>query len=284
MNGKTIIQDLAKDLEGFFFNNKLSIKMEFDSNSIHHASYVGSDKNERIRFSKDLCDFEPKNLSDFFFIAIIVCHEFAHYLNSHNSTEDSDNLDSAALETWADYYGARLFMTLLTFGKRTAKSIKGFIDPINQEVILISIGKALADIHKRIYEQNTSRKYQPPLERVSIFCAGITSFFYRLYGEVKVKWSACVNLTIVRAAELAEQLGDNQVEWCTQDTIAKKVIIKHKEIQGHDYAIRKGLKPLWYSFISTNYGLSDAQIEQHKNNLVQQIEKQGIDLRDESFA
>ena len=222
MNGRTIIQNLASDLENFFFYNKLSIKMEFDSDSVHHAVYVGKDNNERIRFSKDLSSFEPNNLSDLFYIAIIACHEFAHYLHRHNSTEDSDNLDSMALESWADFYGARLFITLISFGKRTVKSIKEFIDPISQEIILKSIGAALFDIYKYIYAHNTSDQYTPPFERVSIFCAGVTSFFYRLYGEVNAKLFVYVNLTIVRAAELTNQLGANQVDWSTQETIIKK--------------------------------------------------------------
>lgn len=280
MNGKIIIQDLAKDLQGFFYHNKLSIRIEFDSNSIHHASYVGADDKERIRFSKDICDFETKNLSDLFYVAIIACHEFAHYLNSHNSTTDVDNLDSLALETWADFYGARLFVTLITFGKRTQKSIKSFINPITQGEVLENIGKALSDVNKFIYEQNESPKYPPPPERASIFCAGVLSFFYRIYGSVNVAWSAHVNMTIIRASKLTEKLGENKVDWAAQDVITKRALNKHKEIQEQDYAIRKGVKPIWSSLINTSYDLSNSQIEEHKNHLIQQIEKQGINLND----
>lgn len=284
MNGKTIIQDLAKDLQGFFFHNQLTVKMEFDTNSRHHASYLGVDENERISFSKDLCNFVPNSLRDMFYIAIIACHEFSHYLNRHNSISDSENLDSVALETWADFYGARLFVTLITFGKRTRKSINKLNPNADQNIILDEIGKSLGDIHQYVYEQNTSKKYQPPLDRCSIFCAGVTSFFYRLYGTIKVNWSVHVNLTIIEGAGLTEQLGHNLVDWNEQDTISKRASYKHNQIQGRDSAIRKGLKPIWYPLISTSYGLDESQVQHHRQQMIQQIESQGISLRDEANA
>lgn len=278
MNGKNVVIDLAKDLERFFFHNKLNIKMEFDSNSRHNASYVGTDQNERLRFSKDFCDFQISTLRDFFFIAIISAHEFAHYLHHHNNVEDEDDIDSMSLETWADFYGARLFFTLITFGKRTNKSMSKIQSPLDQNIILHNIGLALSDVHEYIYKVNNSKKYQSPIQRVSIFCSGVISFFYRLYGTVKVEWSSYVNITILRAAGLSQSFGDENVDWPFQEELISLTLSKHREIQGRKFAITMGLKPFWYQLISTSYALSDLEVEKHKLDLIEQVESQGINL------
>ena len=156
--GKDVANELIKDIEGFHFHSSnFKIKKEFGRASRLQASVAGIGDDKRIKLSKDICEFEITNLVDLFYVAIIVCHEVAHYLNNHTSHIDKSSVDFTALEVWADFFGARIFITAITFGSRTQKLIKRFCSEIEQEQILISIGRAIKDIYKYIYLQKIGR-------------------------------------------------------------------------------------------------------------------------------
>jgi len=61
-----------------------------------------------------------QSVDDAMFFLIIIGHELAHYVNKHLAHTDESKIDSVAIEGWADFFGARIMFTLITYGNQTA--------------------------------------------------------------------------------------------------------------------------------------------------------------------
>ena len=278
---KDVVNALIKDFESFYYNSaKFKIRKEFDSSSRLLASCVGVAERKRIRFSKDFCDFEVKTTDDLFFVAIIVCHEIAHYLNSHSEHKDQESIDFTAFEIWADYFGARIFISSITFGSKMQMLIKRFNSVIDQDKIISSIGRAILDMYESIYLPTTDKKYPSAIERVLIFNAGSTSFFYRLYGELTPQFSTKFILTILKESGLTNKASEYHRSPDEELKIQKKIIDMHKTLQGNDASITKGLKPEYYPFLTTNYIQSPQETKDNREKLYKQISDLGFNAEE----
>ncbi|WP_290499445.1 hypothetical protein [Alcanivorax sp.] len=277
ITGKNVADAVFLDLESFFFYaSKFKVAREYTDQARENASYVGSGNNARIKMSGELRNYDANSLARVFLVAIVVCHECAHYLNRHNDFVDNDEMDFMAIENWADYFGARIFGVIITFGKNTQKIMKKIDPQLDQEMVLKEIGGALGDIYRHIYLQNTDPRYSPAIDRVRLFNAGFTSFFYRLFGELKPGFTVDVLLKIGRAASLSDELGTKDVAWDKQSAAAKKMGQIHQKIQGKQPAITLGLKPRYIPLLVTNYHLSGDEIKANKQILMNQVERIGI--------
>jgi hypothetical protein len=276
--GKDVANELIKDVEGFYFHSaKFKIKKQFGSSSRHPAAVVGKGDDKRIRLSIDFCDFPVTNLKDLFFVSIIICHEIAHYLNDHTSHLDKSNADFTALEVWADFFGARLFITSITFGSRMQKLIKKFTPIIEEDKILSAIGLAIKDMYEFIYLPTTDKRYPLALERVLIFNAGSTSFFYRLYNSLTPEFSIKVILTILKEAGLTDIVGKYESSKVNNLQLKNNISDMHKALQGNDDSITKGLKPCYYIFLTTNYFQTPSETKYNHLKLSDQIKNLGFE-------
>jgi len=284
LNAQLVISETLKDIESFFFHSsKFSIKKEYCSSSKQHASIKGSGPKARLIFSKEFCHFEVKNTDDLFEVMIIVCHEVAHYLNKHTDYKDTEAIDFTAIEAWADFFGARIFLTTITYGKKTQKQIKKFSGELEQGEILSSIGRALYSIYNYFYLTNTDHRYQPARVRVLLFTSGTSSFFYRLYGELKPKFTLYVITKILNEAGLTEIISKEHADWEKESKIGEKIRTIHKEIQGHNIAITKGIKPQYIPLLVTNYQLTEAEVSRNQKVLIEQVKATGLDFEIEDF-
>jgi hypothetical protein len=202
ITGKTIIAAACHDLERFYkSSSKLKVRVEYDQAMRNHVSFSGNLAGSRIRFSKDFCDFEIALASDYHFALIQTCHELAHYLNKHNRHEDVDEADTKALETWADFFGARIFMVLISYGARSRKFVFGLDPGADQGEQLAHIGSGLRQVYDHVYKGAPTDVYPDAEERVHVFIAGIGSFFMRAFGEFKADWSVFCFDHIMRGGE-----------------------------------------------------------------------------------
>lgn len=279
VTGKVIAEAVFSDLEScFYYSSKFRVAREYSNTARQPASFVGSGARSKIRMSSDFRDFKVNSLADIFFVAIILCHECAHYLNRHNDHKDSESLDFTAIETWADYFGGRVFGVIITFGKNIQKIMSKLQPGWDQKVVVEAIELAVKKIYDSVYLPNTDKRYIKPIDRVFVFNAGFTSFFYRIYNELKPDFTLWVLLTIMRSSSLSAQMGSANPDWDKHSEIAKRVGDVHKNIQQYKIAITPGIKEKYVPLLVTNYQLSSEEIEKNKSRLIDQAERFGLKI------
>jgi hypothetical protein len=279
--GREIVEILFRDIERFFYHSSgFKIRREYDSKGAMHASIKGKYSDTRIRLSIEFCHYEVDSLDDLFYVLIILCHEVAHYLNRHNDHNDEDDIDITAIEAWADFYGSRLFMSSITFGKGIQSLMLKYCSQKDQNVILDSIGRAIRSIYDEVYIPNTDERYPPALERAFIFSSGVTSFFYRLYGELRPEWTTHVLLKLLRNSGLCDLAENHQTDWDAVSEQTARSSDIHQSLQNNEMAITVGLKPEYIPILVTNYKISETEKINSKNKLKKQIRSIGLDLDD----
>lgn len=277
ITGKDVAEAVFSDLESCFYPSaKFRVNYEYSDAARQHASFIGSGKNSKIRMSGEFRDFTVNNISDVFFIAIIVCHECAHYLNKHNDYKDTESMDFTAIEAWADYFGGRIFGVIITFGKKTQSIIKKFQSKLTQEALFDLIGLAIKDIYEKIYNGNTDKRYCSPEDRFFVFNAGFMSFFYQIHNELKPDFILRLFPRILRNFFLLKKTSAIEINQAEHDEITKKISEIHKNIQQNRVSIMLGVKDKYLSLLSTNYILSDTYREKKKTKLTEQAERLGV--------
>jgi len=270
--GRDVVENAFHDIEQAFLSSaSFSVNRELDVPMRQHVSFVGSGEKSRIRVSKGLCDFPVVVLEDYFFVLLSVCHELAHYLNRHNDHKDQSELDYKALEVWADFFGTRLFMFLVSFRTRTRQALEKCCEQLNQEAVLKAIGKSLSEIYRTIYAGCVSDHYPPAGERVHIVNAGVLSFFYRLFGGLEPKWTLYVLMTISREARLYQQIGSTEVDMAEHEILSTRIMEIQTSLQAQRRQITPGLNPLWEPLIGTGYGVSAEQVAKNREQILAEI-------------
>lgn len=273
ITGRKLATAAFEDLESFFFkSSKFSVRREFDKGIWTSAKIIGSGDSARIQLSKELCDHQHDSLPDFIFTMLVVCHELAHYLNFHNHHKDRDRTDTIAIEARADNYGAQIFATLITFGKRT-KAIASILAPeLDQKLLTESIGLAIGKLYTDIYSQNPNPSYPNPVHRAASSMAGLLSFFNRYFGHLPETWSTWFLITIVRKSKFAEQTNIENASHRLEEII-QRIHEIHRSIQANEPLMRHGAKPPFGLFLYSNFQQTLGERAVHQARLANMIEQ-----------
>ena len=268
ITGLKIANAAFSDIESFFYHSSnFKIRKELNvANMREHASYKGEGDSARIKLSIDLCSNENHSLEDYFFTLLIICHELAHYLNYHNSHEDSETADSLAIEARADNFGAQIFLTLITFGKSTKKNMNLISSNINQEILSVEIGKAIGKIFTLLFSNNVSAKYPSSEHRVFLLVAGFLSFFNRFFGGLSELWTIQFILRVMRNGNPIMMQPESDIEEKAEQ-ISEKISEIHKDLQLKNIFMVSGLKPIYGYFLTSIFNLTDSEKEQHQVKL-----------------
>jgi hypothetical protein len=268
ITGKKIAEKVFSDVEGFFLHKaKFVIKKEYDSPGLLYVSLKGAGLKSRIRLSSEFCSFEANTLDDLFFIIIIISHEIAHYLHKHNDHKDVEHIDVTAIETWADIYGAKIFMSVITFGKGCQALMHKVCDKIDQEVVLQAMGRAIGRVHGSIYLPNVDKRYPPAIERVRTLFAGITAFFDRINVSFSPRYRVSILITLSRSSGLSDEINEHDVDWDQVKRIADRSSEIHIMLQRNESAITPNLKLFYVPILVTNYKLTAKENNERREKL-----------------
>lgn len=270
-SGYNLSSNAFKDIECCFKKSqRFKFAKEYNSKIRGHVAYCGSGKTAKIKLSKEFCEYEIKTLTDYFFVLMILCHEIAHYFHDHNRFKDSSALDAKAIETQADFFSARVMLTVVTFGERNREILYGLNKELNQSILLEETGKALRRVYDFIYCQNSSKSYPDPITRVIAFLAGVQSFFIRYFREMKRDWSLYVFKKIMDSGnfiDIPEFSEGSQFDVIT----SQRIYPLHKKIQGLRIGILYGLKPQFENLLNADYSVEQWQVDrstEYVNNTV----------------
>ncbi|AQW59324.1 hypothetical protein [Vibrio owensii] len=266
VKGKEIVEAAFSDVESFFVpGSNFTVNRELNVDDISYASIRGSGANARIRVSRGICEYEITTIEDYLFVLIILCHELAHYLNFHNEHKDQEELDSVALESRADHFGAQILLVLVTFKTNTSKLIRTIEPTFDQRLAIKSIGKALGDIYEEIYKNCNSELYPQPNIRVGLTVAGCLSFFHRYFGELPKQFSLSFILNVIRSGNLAHVL--QSMDDSKQEQIVGKLISTHAKLQQEQPFMNQGFKPHFGFFLTSQFDLSPSQRKMYRDTL-----------------
>lgn len=241
------------DLESFYKDEyAFRIKVNYSDNLWQHASIVGKNENSTIRFSNDCCTQKINDSRDLFVALLIVCHELAHFLNHHNYFSSREDEDNRIIEAWADYFGSRIFMALITFGKKTSALCKKIEVPEHAGDRIDLIGDAFKKLCNMFYS-NESRKYHYRMERMMHICAGISSFLHFYWERQDLQLTVDIYLRLYNSSGMYDIIQADYGVFPLSNDYFYKAIEIHYPLQNNQPAITLGLKKQYRKYIDTAF-------------------------------
>ena len=275
IQGRKVIENAICDLESFFMSCvNFNVNVEYNAKNI---SCKGIGEECRICFSKEFCEFIIRTNDDLHFAILVIGHEMAHYLHRHNEHRDQDSIESRSIEDWADFFGSKIAMTLITFGVKTSNTYLKFIDNKNSGKRLESLGRTLGKLANTYFNMNTEC-YSNRLSRVGHFVCGINSFLDQYLGNIDINRSFSVMLRIYGDESLKEIMKSESRNFLYEEGNVAIVSNIHKKIQSNDLEITGGLKKEYKTYIGTNYLRSDKDKELYINAVKDIVKMQGLDI------
>lgn len=268
ITGDSIITAFKKDLEEFFTSTP-AFELRIEKGGMRPTCKGVGEKARLclpIDFFTQIID-DPK---DFVFLLLVLGHEAAHYLNRHNEHIDKADIESQGIEMWADFFGTKIAFVALTFGAELSKFPfipQNAMDRI--DVFALALEK-LGDS----YFQGSDPRYPEISTRIGTYVAGIMSFLEQYF-----KWSAIKSnnleayadaqnpdVIVQRALSIQMRIYKNQKlkNWAMvsegeglEETSFRTISAIHRDIQGKQDALFKGMKPLPSLWLRLTYNIQE---------------------------
>lgn len=248
-----VFKSAIHDLESFYKEEyAFRVKVNYSDNYWQHASIVGRNENSTIRFSSDCCSQRINDSRDLFVALLIVCHELAHFLNHHNYFISSEDEDNRIIEAWADNFGSKIFMVLITFGEKTSDLCKKFEVPEHAGDRVNLIGDAFKKLCNMFY-RNESKKYHYRIERMMHICAGISSFLQFYWGRLDIQLTVDIYLRLYESSGMYDIIETDLEFFPPSNDNFDKIIEIHFPLQNNQPAITLGLKKQYRKYIDTAF-------------------------------
>jgi len=267
ISGKRLFEILMEDVYKYFIIDiNFDVDLKTNLKKGYFSSAVVGDK-KTILIHKDAALKEIDNIEDFLYFTFIFCHELAHCLNGHINYADEDEIDSKAIEAWADYSSTLFGFELLYYGENTSKILKNYLgENFKLEELLVHAANTIAEMYNTIFGDSDTNKYPLPSSRFHLSINGISAFFidkFSVESRLLVTWLILNNIpqeiiVDVGKYEVTESLDDDKKE---KVVLTKKILKIHHKIQNGQSAITNGLL-MQNSVFATNYNaLSEEERE-----------------------
>jgi hypothetical protein len=210
------------------------------------------------------------------FHLLMLGHEIAHLVHRHlDGSSDQSDEDYRSLELWADFYGAKVAMALLTYGKQLHPIAKTFWSEGDMHALLSNIGDAVGLLVSHVYRKH--RKYPSILERAGLTSNGVLSFVRNYYGssfDLRFYYSVPLRvfanpavIALIPQAEAGEYLADEPVRRAAQ---------WHRTKQGGASARTPGLIPDVVRYLDTNFDFTDEEISEARRARLEEVKRSGV--------
>jgi hypothetical protein len=268
--GKDVVKAFKSDIEEFFHPHaKFQLQVETGGFS---PSCRGVRERARIVLPADLMQCKITSLEELSFTLLVLGHETAHYMHRHNEHHDNEAHESRSIEMWADFFGTKIALVVLTIGPQIGdilNALPGGEETRNREDALAS---ALARLANSYFSIN-STNYDPAEARVSTCVAGMLSFFQVRYpmqalitgGSEEFLKAANPTVVVARALGLQQRLFKNSdlatvmvrsVDVPSVDQL-EAISAVHKQIQAEQPALFQGMTALPSLWLSLDYIIPD---------------------------
>lgn len=255
--GAEIIRAFKEDVEDFFHGDS-NFKLNIVEEGLNPPRCKGLGPNARIILPTSYSEKEIDTYEEMVLMVVILGHEAAHFLNRHNEHADESSLETQAIEMWADYYGVKLALVAITFGKNTQRLAELLMLETSMRSRIKSFSSAFATL-ANTYFSISHPSYPPATVRVSTCIAGLLSFFEKIFahqaverGDSKEYVNSLNPETIVaRAINIQQWIYENSEllrlhkEPSTHELNREQIRLiskVHREIQSHQATLFEGMK------------------------------------------
>ena len=271
---KNIILDIVKDFESFFINE---YKVILDFGQYHGLSIKGTGSKARIKIPNDFSNMEVNDDETLVYILFLMGHELAHHINKHNSFITNTAEEHRAIETWADFFGVSISLTILFYDTNFRKHIINTYDSNDDYIRLVL--RVFDKLYQNVYINN-SKKYESPEYRLNTVFVGIVSWIVKMemtrnffskqpkdiqeiYRDTAFHW----NLRLIKLiSENKNSMTYNVLIFMKAlddlDTTKKKVSLIydiHKKISKNSFSITSGVKLEFVEILNTSFGINSRQ-------------------------
>lgn len=281
IKSREIVQAARWDLRSFFVKGIApKFKLELGQRAMReHATYSGRGDKAILCFSKDFCSYEVSSIDDYNFVLMIISHEFAHYFHKHNEHKDVDSLDTKSIEAWADFFGAKIMMTLATFGENNIRICRELGFNFHSGDMLDSMSNALYRLAESLFDTEDTR-YSNRITRVGYCAAGVTSFLDSYWKDFNFSRSLDVLGRLYSNETLSGWLTAESHDFSLDRDVIERVNKIHNKIQGYQLDITGGLKPEFIKYLGTSYKTTPKMRDLYLRTRREQAKRQGFDLPD----
>ncbi len=259
LTGEKLARLAAADFESFFVpEGKVSVRIFVESGPIARARGTGA--NARILISPDMANDVIDGPDRFHLHLLIIGHEIAHLLHRHVQSEPPETSDIQALEYWADFYGAKVMTTLVSFGANISAIYKHYFPKDRFDPGLRSMGSAIGTMVETVYSVN--KLYPAPLVRVSLTTNGIMCVLRRfmLADNVDSRWMLSAILRLMSAPETKNLMNTNPNQIDGLLAPLERARQWHLNEQKAHPPIEQWLHPALIPFLGTTFEESELEI------------------------
>lgn len=274
VTGEDLARAAATDFESFFLpGGEVPIRVEVKG--VNAAITRGSGVKTRIVIPREMAREVIDTPDQLFFHLLILGHEIAHVVHRHNEEVNQGRDDFQALEMWADFYGAKVMMCLVTFGERVCPKFKTFYPETHfLEAALESMGNAVERLVTGVYANHP--KYPFPLLRVGLVYNGVVSFLRR---EMKSAPGIMPFSVFKRlfASNPVRELMILYPEHLEPDfEPVERARRWHLAVQGTDIAIAPWLKPRVVLHLHTSFQQTEEERAASRMERVREFQEAGL--------
>lgn len=276
LTGETLARMALEDFAEFFLRGReLTIPLTIGDTS-SHASAKSKDKKRWIAISLDMAENEIDGPSTFLFHLLILGHEIAHIVHEHVYSGQQDTKDHSALEFWADFYGAKVMMTLITFGARIRETFSSyFSNPEEYRKRLTHVGEAVDRmVATNIYNEHP--KYPPPLVRVGLIQNGVCSFLrHNMGGAFSPDMHMSIFKIIMSGPTVRQLMATDPQQADFSDEPINRILNWHRTMQGDRPAITSDFKFHLLNYLHTTFDQTDEEREVSKATRLSELHAAG---------
>jgi len=282
VKGIDVLEAFKSDIEGFFLP-----EAEFVMNAAVNGfttRYIGGATKGGIAVSQDLANCDVDTLETMMFLLLVLGHEAAHLLNVHGGYRDQSSSDTRALEVWADFYGTKVAISVMTLGDRVRAIVTSIPGGNETATRLDAVGNAIGRLASTYFNTKDER-YEPATIRALTCVVGVVSAINTYFTLKGVKRDARLlvdlQLRLFRTPELSPHLPGigAAITDASQVSTIRRI---HQSIQGERTAITQGMHPIPAQWLRTNYEGSDeenaSRAKVEFDSIIRELEGLGISL------
>ncbi|WP_410480239.1 hypothetical protein [Pseudomonas sp. DCA-1] len=284
ITNKEVIEALIADFKLMHFSIlQPDVRCDFDGDPAVLAQVVKVAGIPTLRFSYRFADNVVSNHTDMFYCLIIAAHELAHWTNAHTKHLDRDDLDSKAIEMWADFFGTRLLFTAVARCKHLAAIINRLSTPAfdaeGSDGLLSPYGEALRQVYDRVFvPAGESPKYPSPAERAQICGTGVPSFFHRHFGELyEGRTIFSLNKVLVEPFSDILEIFSGEMDSEAAEELTFRNVEIHLGLKDGRPLITPGIRPEFNLLVGTHY-LGQSESKAHREALKEKIRSWGVEI------
>lgn len=269
----TLIKNIFDDFKSFFIASKDAefVRYQIQSGLSGPMLVRKTGSNAYIAISQDISELDLKSDVNKLLVLFMIGHELAHLVNKHLYYQETKNLDTKTIEMWADFFGAKIAMSIFQDGVKFNSMLELNYKDIN--IGIEALSNVLKNLYTKVYENtNFSKKYLNSHNRFSSTVGGIVAFLTRKemvlsrrfsneeHADVGFNWGIAFNNKLVDLGLMNELFEkDNTIIGSKEDEIklhdlAKNVFKIHNKIKSDSHKLIKGLNPLHDYILCSSYG------------------------------